>query len=162
VHDVFSLGAALQPYEVGSTHNWSCWSAQAMLLPYLEQSSLFNAANFSCAPEPYAEPTPQDAGYKSTGGAINSTLYNTKLNIFRGACDGKAGNPDINNYHGSIGTTTYNTGQHSPASTGVFAMQASYGLRDITDGSSNTIAFSEAITGSSNTGGPTKGNGTGN
>jgi prepilin-type N-terminal cleavage/methylation domain-containing protein/prepilin-type processing-associated H-X9-DG protein len=162
VHDVFALGATLQPCDPGTTHNWSCWSAQAMLLPYMEQSALYNAANFNWAPEPYAEPTPQDAGYKSTGGSINSTVYNTKINSFLCPSDGNAGNPDNNSYHGSVGTTTYNTGQHSPASTGVFGMQMSYGIRDITDGSSNTIAFAEAITGSSNTNTPTKGNGTGN
>jgi prepilin-type N-terminal cleavage/methylation domain-containing protein/prepilin-type processing-associated H-X9-DG protein len=160
-HDVFPLGATLQPYEVGATHNWSCWSAQAMLLPYLEQGALYNAANFSWAPEPYAEPTPQDAGYKSTGGTINSTVYNTKVNFFLCPSDGNAGTVNINNYHASLGTTTYNTGGHSPASTGVFGMQLSYGLRDILDGSSNTVAFAEAITGNPNTSGPVRGNGTG-
>jgi prepilin-type N-terminal cleavage/methylation domain-containing protein/prepilin-type processing-associated H-X9-DG protein len=162
VNDVFPLGASLQPNNPGTTYNWSSWSAQAMMLPYLEQSALYNAANFSWAPEPYSEPTPQDAGYKSMGGYINSTVYNTKINSFLCPSDGNAGNVNINSYHGSLGTTTYNTGQHNPASTGAFGMQLSYGLRDVTDGSSNTVAFAEALVGNPNTGGPVKGNGTGN
>ena len=77
--------------------------------------------------------------------------------------------PNTNNYKGSIGTTTsvYNWGtgyagcqpnpfvfggsgnvpQCSAYSTGVFAYWVSNGLRDITDGSSNTIAYSESLVG---------------
>jgi prepilin-type N-terminal cleavage/methylation domain-containing protein/prepilin-type processing-associated H-X9-DG protein len=162
VHDRFPPGAAMAYYDPGVTHNWCNWGPNAMLLPFLEQTAVANSINFNWAPEPYAEPTPQDAGYKSTGGSINSTAYNTKLNVFLCPSDGNAGVIDINNYHASIGTTTFNTGQHSPASTGMFGMQWSYGLRDATDGSSSTIVYAEALTGNPNTSGPSRGNGTGN
>jgi prepilin-type processing-associated H-X9-DG protein len=49
-----------------------------------------------------------------------------------------------NSYHASIGSTTY----ESPITTpGLFAVWTCYGIRDCTDGSSNTIAFAEALTG---------------
>ena len=46
-----------------------------------------------------------------------------------------------NNYFASLGTTTYTW---SPDSTGVFAHRAAYGVQNVTDGTSNTIAFSES------------------
>jgi prepilin-type N-terminal cleavage/methylation domain-containing protein/prepilin-type processing-associated H-X9-DG protein len=156
----FPLGASLGYYELNLTHNWNNWSAQALLLPYLEQTPVYSAINFNWAPEPYAEPTPQDAGYKSTGGFINATAYNTKIQGFLCPSDGNAGRVDINSYHASVGTSTYNTGQGKSA--GIFAMQASYSVADVVDGTSNTIAFAEALTGSPNPSGPVRGNGTGN
>jgi len=162
-NDVFPLGASLQPNAPGTTYDWSCWSAHAMMLPYMEQTAIYNTINFSFACEPYAEPTSQDQGYASMGGSINSTAYNTKINVFLCPSDPNAGTINTNSYHASVGTTTYNTGSHNPASTGGFGMQASYGLKDIIDGSSNTIAFAEAICGTGNAtpSGPQRGNGTG-
>src|SRR5262249_20752219 len=60
-HETVPLGSALQPFQQGYTFdgntslsgnidNWSGWSAQAMLLPYLEQTPMFNAINFYWAP----------------------------------------------------------------------------------------------------------------
>jgi prepilin-type N-terminal cleavage/methylation domain-containing protein/prepilin-type processing-associated H-X9-DG protein len=161
-NNVFPLGATLQPNNPGTTYNWSCWSAQAQMLPYLEQVAVYNAINWSWACEPYAEPTSQDKGYASLGGYINATAYNIRINSFLCPSDPNAGPINDNSYHASVGTTTYNTGQHNPASTGVFGMQLSYGIQAITDGTSNTIAFAEALCGNGNAspGGPQKGNGT--
>jgi prepilin-type N-terminal cleavage/methylation domain-containing protein/prepilin-type processing-associated H-X9-DG protein len=160
--DTFPLGASLAPCDPGTTHNWSNWGANALLLPFLEQATTYNAINFNWAPEPYAEPTPQDAGYKSLGGSINATAYNTRIFTFLCPSDGNAGKVDINSYHASVGTTTYNTGQHAPASTGMFGMQECYAMRDVLDGTSSTIAYAEALCGNPNTSGPNRGNGTGN
>jgi prepilin-type N-terminal cleavage/methylation domain-containing protein/prepilin-type processing-associated H-X9-DG protein len=161
-NNTFPLGASLAPYDPpNNTHNWCCWGANALMLPYLEQVAVYNAINFNWSPEPYAEPTPQDAGYKSLGGSINSTAYNTKINLFLCPSDGNAGNPDNNNYHASVGTTTYNTGRNPGVSTGVFAMQMNYAISAVLDGTSGTIAYAEALTGDPNTSGPRRGNGTG-
>jgi prepilin-type N-terminal cleavage/methylation domain-containing protein/prepilin-type processing-associated H-X9-DG protein len=159
---VFPLGASLGPNNPGTVYNWSCWGANALMLPFLEQSPIYNAINFSWSPEPYAEPTTQDLGYASLGGYINSTAYNTKINAFLCPSDPNAGQINNNNYHASVGTSTFNVGQGPPGiSSGVFAMQMCWGVEAITDGTSNTVAYAEAIVGNPNIGGPSRGNGTG-
>ena len=39
--------APTPPYTVGYNIGWGTWSAQALMLGYLEQTPLYNAANFS-------------------------------------------------------------------------------------------------------------------
>ena len=50
----------------------------------------------------------------------------------------------MNSYMASMGTTANG---YSNTSTGLFAFNVSYGIRDCTDGSSNTVAFSEKLCG---------------
>jgi prepilin-type N-terminal cleavage/methylation domain-containing protein/prepilin-type processing-associated H-X9-DG protein len=119
---------------------WNNWSAHSLMLPYLEQGSISSSINFSL----------EGPG---EGTNANATAYNAKIGVFLCPSDGnagtagRAGSPNINSYNGSIGTTTYvdadcvNPGD----TTGVFGYRVCYGLRDTTDGSSNTIAFSEAL-----------------
>ena len=158
----FPMGASLAPNNPGTTYNWSCWGANALLLPFIEQGPLYNAINFSWSPEPYSEPTPQDAGYASLGGYINSSAYNQKVAVFLCPSDTNAGKPDNNNYHASVGTSTYNVGQSPPTSSGLFCMQGAYSTRDATDGTSTTVAYAEGLTGNPIVATPIKGNGTGN
>ena len=136
----FPIGASLNPHDLGATTSWNCWSAQAMMAGYMEQTALYNAMNFSWAPE--------------WGGtqayAVNGTVVNTVVNVYLCPSDGNAGkNGYKNSYCASQGTTSYGfpfddgdyTTYHN--STGAFAYQRAYGLADIKDGSSNTIAYSE-------------------
>jgi prepilin-type N-terminal cleavage/methylation domain-containing protein/prepilin-type processing-associated H-X9-DG protein len=156
----FPLGASLNSYDNQSdTTSWTNWSAQALLLNYVEQSPLFNAINFNYSPEP--------TGQGLIGPAVNSTAYNIKLSLFLCPSDGNAGQVNINNYHASTGTTSYNEapmdwGASSNQTTGVFAFQLAKTIASVTDGTSNTIAFSEALVGDQNISGPRRGNGTGN
>jgi prepilin-type N-terminal cleavage/methylation domain-containing protein/prepilin-type processing-associated H-X9-DG protein len=114
---------------------WTGWSAQALLLGYLEQTPLYNAANFAFGP---------GAGQGELGSAANSTVYNSSVNGFLCPSDTNAGALRNNSYHASIGSTTY----ESPITTpGMFAVWNAFGIRDCTDGTSNTIAFAEALCG---------------
>jgi len=158
----FPLGASLAPNGVGTTYNWSNWGPNAMLLNFLEQAPVYNTINFNWAPEPYAEPTPQDKGYSSMGGSINSTAYNVNLAMFLCPSDGNAGQINNNSYHASVGTTTNNIARNPTGSTGVFAFQRSYSIADVIDGTSSTIAYAEALCGDANAGAPKRANGTGN
>jgi prepilin-type processing-associated H-X9-DG protein len=114
---------------------WSGWSAQALLLGYLDQTPMYNAANFNW--------TPGAAGGMG-GSALNSTVYNSVINSFLCPSDPNSGSLRNNSYHASIGSTTYESPINTP---GMFAVFTAYGLRDCTDGASNTIAFAEALTG---------------
>ena len=159
----FPQGASMAPYNSpfyydpsGATGwsnitSWNNWSAQAMMLSYMEQTPIYNAINFSWAPQ-----WPNNPCY-----FINSTAYNTLISSYLCPSDGNAGkNGWINSYAASQGTTTYGypfndndfTNFHN--STGVFAYQRNYGIADITDGTSNTIAYSETLT--NNPAGPLK------
>ena len=141
----FPLATAVAYSSVGVKTDWGTWSGQAMMLPYLDQTPIFNAVNFSWT------------CWYGAGQQINGTVFNTKINLFLCPSDGLAasgsinegmvslgffGESNINNYLGSLGTTTNPNG---PASTGVFAHSMSYGIESITDGTSNTLAFSEGL-----------------
>ena len=83
------------------------------------------------------------------GSYPNSTIYNTVINSFLCPSDPNADFDRSNSYFASIGSTTYESPIHT---SGMFAVWNSYGLRDCTDGSSNTIAFAESLTGQDNAG----------
>jgi prepilin-type N-terminal cleavage/methylation domain-containing protein/prepilin-type processing-associated H-X9-DG protein len=151
--------------------NWTGWSAQAMMLSYLEQNAIYNSANFMI--DPINNPQ-----------AINQSVTWTKISAFMCPSDGNAGTTVgasgtalINNYYASVGTMTTssqtsdaftgqwlgppqnvttlqqcNGGQGSP---GLFAFATSYGIQAVTDGTSNTVAFGEGLVG---TNGYTKAN----
>ena len=160
VNNLKQIGLALHNYEstngkfppgiVTTTSNlpnehsaWVAWSPQAMLLPYLEQQPLYNAANFSWA----------CAWYGDQAHVTNSTVSFTRIAGFLCPSDGNAGKSNINNYHASLGTgiTRYNAPDGS--TNGMFPvyndseLSGCYGLADAIDGTSNTIAFGEGLVG---------------
>jgi prepilin-type N-terminal cleavage/methylation domain-containing protein/prepilin-type processing-associated H-X9-DG protein len=123
----------------GYESDWGAWSAHALLLGYMEGQQIYNASNFSVVT------------WFGVGWPINLTVTNTVLNTFICPSDGQS--PDIpnsrqwagdtNNYFASFGTTSDNF--YDPESTGVFAHNRAYGVQNVTDGTSNTIAFSEGL-----------------
>ena len=133
--NTFPLGGSRSPRGSGNNNfdAWTCWSAQSLLLPYIEQAPLYAAANFSWSPD----------GDGSTSQPINATVYNTKLAVYLCPSDTNAGRQNLNSYHGSSGVSSVIGGYTGPTS-GIFASQACVGLDGVTDGSSNTVAYAEA------------------
>ena len=144
----FPLGTTLVNGGYGPV-TYGCWSAQALMLPFVEQAPLYNAANFSFA-----------VAYGTLGQLTNSTVVNTNLAMFLCPSDalaatsgaGTAGSPNYNNnnnnYFGSMGTTTRPSNANT---TGIFTGGGSnsYTIASVTDGTANTVAFAESLVGDS-------------
>ncbi len=115
----------------GVETNWGTWGAHALLLPYLEQKPVYDAINFNWN------------SWYGGGFAQNSTVALLRLNSFVCPSDGMTGQLNTNNYFGSIGTSG---GFYTiTGSTGIFALKETYSIANVTDGTSNTIAYSEAL-----------------
>jgi prepilin-type N-terminal cleavage/methylation domain-containing protein/prepilin-type processing-associated H-X9-DG protein len=139
-------GTATAAYSNTYSTTWGTWSAQALMLGFLEQTPLYNAANFSWA-----------VGMYGSWG-INSTASCAIINTFICPSDGLSPTSpqgqiwigETNNYMASLGTTTNYGGSpgNVPDTTGVFTQGGrAYGIQTITDGTSNTIAYGESLTG---------------
>ncbi len=111
------------------------WSPQACLLPQLDQLQVYNACNFSWNPQNFNN---------SPATAINATARNTTIASFLCPSDPHQDATRINSYHASMGPTTT---QNPTAPSGMFGKYFCVGIRDVTDGTSNTVAFSEALMG---------------
>ena len=134
----FPMASTTAYSDPGVQTTWGTWGAQSLMLPYLEQAPLYNAINFDWT------------NWYDVGNPINSTAWNMNLQAFICPSDGLTGQINNNNYFGSIGTTTdYNSGGPGGVggSTGIFAHLKTYGIGNVTDGTSNTIAFSEGLVG---------------
>jgi prepilin-type N-terminal cleavage/methylation domain-containing protein/prepilin-type processing-associated H-X9-DG protein len=151
VSDSFPPGAVMAygntPGVTDALNSWNNWSASALLLPYLEQGNLYQAINFSIA-----------ALYPPTFPltAANTTMYDMRVASFLCPSDPEAGRIRINNYHMCLGASTNGLATNT---NGMFSNLVSYGLRDITDGSTNTVAYSEVIVGATQNGNSTRQNG---
>jgi len=132
----FPMGNAIAYAEVGEQTGWGTFSSHAMLLPYLEQTPVYNSCNFMWSV------------WYGTGAVINQTVWNTKVSAFLCPSDGNAGQDHLNSYHGSFGT---GTDASATRTNGVFAPQnTASSIATITDGTSNTISHVEALTGDYN------------
>jgi prepilin-type N-terminal cleavage/methylation domain-containing protein/prepilin-type processing-associated H-X9-DG protein len=110
------------------------FSAQAHLLPFVEQDNLQNLVDFN-------QPT-------STGVNLAAAAVPVKLFV----CPADPGNGRVlgsvyagNNYVGNVGTGI-NAGDYVTGN-GVFLLNSYVKFADITDGTSNTAAFSELLLG---------------
>jgi prepilin-type N-terminal cleavage/methylation domain-containing protein/prepilin-type processing-associated H-X9-DG protein len=157
-NDVFPLGTSLNNADTANDPGvWASWSAQALMLGYLEQTSLYNAINFNWGP-------------LASNGAVTTTTEITSFNhtathtlIASFVCPSDSyaggGQQNINDYASCFGTTGLplytwsNTGgppnynQTPSGSTGMFTFAIPYGVKHCTDGTSNTVAYAEWLVG---------------
>jgi prepilin-type N-terminal cleavage/methylation domain-containing protein/prepilin-type processing-associated H-X9-DG protein len=131
-------------------------SAHASLLAQLEQTQVYNAINFCFGTD------------ETTGDyycAVNTTAAFAQIAVFVCPSDQYAGElltnaytSATNSYFASVGTTSNLTNTNNGTSavmaalptTGMFAFQQAYGIQQVTDGTSNTIAFAESTVGNPN------------
>ncbi|AMV36155.1 DUF1559 domain-containing protein [Planctomyces sp. SH-PL62] len=133
----FPMMTAIAYSDPGVQTNWGTFGAHAYLLPYLEQTPLYNSCNFDLACYPRT-PAYSDLTWS------NATVWDTKVSAFMCPSDGYVGIENFNNYFGNIGTGTDTTSSNS---NGLFANQSAYGIGHVTDGTSNTIAATEMLVG---------------
>ena len=158
VHTVFPLGASSAMWDaVGDYNVKQNFGPFALMLPFLEQTQVYNALNFNWG----SEDSTTILCYQ-----INSTGENAQISIFVCPADPRAGRADHNNtsntmnYYACVGTTmnwglmgnvapltNLNVASINWPSTGLFTYQTPYGISDCIDGTSNTIAASEACVG---------------
>ncbi|MBX6315703.1 MAG: DUF1559 domain-containing protein [Isosphaeraceae bacterium] len=151
-HGTFPMGVS--QYAPANVYHWDAWSVHALLLANMEQVQLYNACNFWLGNNIVGSP-----GYYA-----NQTVNQTRLTVYLCPSDGNAGSTAVNrpadgkndildvNYVGSVGTTTNSPNNTAPSnpwatlgSTGMFWWYTCYGIQAVTDGTSNTVAFSEAL-----------------
>jgi prepilin-type N-terminal cleavage/methylation domain-containing protein/prepilin-type processing-associated H-X9-DG protein len=132
LHNYHSAYQTLPP---GS--NTSGFTVVALLMPYLEQTAVSNQINFNASPD------------SSANGGPNGTSIKILLcpsDPFAALPPGQGGN----NYFANYGTNIHFFRDQSVAN-GVFALRDSgIPLLNITDGTSNTVAFSELLKGDFN------------
>ena len=149
--DSFPMGASKGYHDIGVYQAKQNWSAHGQMLPQLEQMAVYNSINFNFGVD---ENAPTSICY-----LVNSTAVNTQIKAFLCPSDPNSGSgyTASNNYFACVGTTTNftsggNTGLADLSdhpTTGLFGFQLSYGIRNCTDGTSNTIAFCESTVGNS-------------
>lgn len=123
------------------------FSAHAYLLPYIEQANLQNQIDFTSAPTTFS------VGPSTTySGAANFAAATTAVQTF--LCPSDAGPGRVpgsqfgaTNYAGNAGSGTVAFGSLEN-SDGVFYRGSSISFRDLTDGTTHTVAFSERTLGS--------------
>jgi prepilin-type N-terminal cleavage/methylation domain-containing protein/prepilin-type processing-associated H-X9-DG protein len=179
VNGTFPQGHSQSASQVGYSGayaGWTEWSAQAELLGFLEQTPVYNRINFNfCAGYNYGFVCNSTGAFTTIAAYLCPSDNNSSgAAQFNAGWGNFANPPGNNNYRASVGTTSqsgYNTATGGPGyggcqpdplninggqpgcqaySTGVFCYWLANGLRDITDGSSNTVAYGESLVGDPN------------
>jgi prepilin-type N-terminal cleavage/methylation domain-containing protein/prepilin-type processing-associated H-X9-DG protein len=156
---VLPFGKGASYTNVAGAKPYARWSAQAQLLQYIEQGTLFNSINFNLPPEtpgmngvfPGFMPAYQNPNRE------NMTSCMTQVSTFLCPSDAPPVNgwPGGNNYYGNQYTFACDLSE-SQASTvavpsvapqGIFYYLSAVRVADVTDGTSNTAFYSEKLRG---------------
>jgi prepilin-type N-terminal cleavage/methylation domain-containing protein/prepilin-type processing-associated H-X9-DG protein len=158
---VFPPGSQEAPCSAGFTSDaWGSFSTHTMLLNYMEQAAIYNSINFSLSSYRTDTSCANNASTQSTGIA-NATAAGRVIENFLCPSDswGHMGNfnpgaafvppvpyPGLN-YPVSAGDTTRFGRFAARDSRGLFWRWSSVAIRDIHDGTANTVAASERLKG---------------
>jgi prepilin-type N-terminal cleavage/methylation domain-containing protein len=133
--------AALQKFPPGrGAPSPRIFSPQAYLLSYMEQDALGRLIDYADAPAPFTTPTASYDGMRNQPAAISSAAVllcpdDPESGRVPGSVYGATNYAGCTGSGADVGTIT--------AADGVFFLGSSVRIKDITDGTSNTAAFSE-------------------
>ena len=154
LHNYVDSHQALPAAEMGfmGMLNGPNYSALSMILPFLEQASIYNSINFSLLDQSATAPPSGDP---------NGTAYLTNINGFICPSDIYSPHPTVGaqtNYMADMGSgIVWQSANFAPNTTlpmpnGVFYGNSATRLAEITDGLSNTGFFGERMIGDGTTG----------
>jgi prepilin-type N-terminal cleavage/methylation domain-containing protein len=139
-HDIFKTFPrwAQRPVDPANNSHWNGYSVHVRILPFMEQRPLYDAIKTA------------SQNFCLSGHSINSTHQSARVDAY--ICPSAPPYGDVNwksscNYPLNAGP---NIGWGS-ADNGVFRVDVEVGMRDITDGTSNTIMVGEQLTSDGNT-----------
>lgn len=131
-HDAFTVFPPGGTYAVGVLSDSGGWSAQARLLPYLDQANLQNLINFSLGYSLHPNVTPMRLTVLMCPSEVNDRPYLDGPITYYPA-----------NYAANYGEWFIWDPVTNQSGSGLFGPNSRLGLRDVTDGSSSTLVFSE-------------------
>jgi prepilin-type N-terminal cleavage/methylation domain-containing protein/prepilin-type processing-associated H-X9-DG protein len=140
----------IRPTSKNGSFYYGLYSAHTRLLPYLEQTALYQAINFQTGTWPIDTFLAASPGNVYQLNQVNSTVYSTGVSVFLCPSDGGSFGSTGNNYRGNTGVGPGPTAwAESPDSgNGLFPELDAISPSRVPDGLSHTVAFSERLRGS--------------
>jgi len=145
VYGTFIFGKGGTGWSGANTGNWGRLSGLVGLMPYIDGANLYNQiaspGTYNGTNYPAMGPEPWKSGYTPWRNQVSALICPSDSQPRQGA-----GNSQIakTNYGFSNGDSIVGS-QNSQINRGMFAHSATYGIRDATDGSSNTILMAELV-----------------
>ena len=128
------------------------YSVHTRLLAHLDQPTLYHAVNFETgtwSPDTYPRSHHPDVGLVNK---FNETVFMTHIGLFLCPSDGGPFRETGNNYRGNVGVgwMPRPVASYPDSANGIFPEVGTVRASDVTDGLSQTVAFSERLRGSGN------------